>query len=289
VAPRVVPVARAARVLWLSITAAPLEFPREERPGRVYAIRDVSEERLLEQVKSDFVATVSHELRTPLTSIYGFAETLLRDDVSFGDDDRVTFTRYIATEAERLTRLVEGILSVTRLEAGAVQLALVPVDVPELAREVAAWAGGRSEQHRIELVLPPEPLYAQADPDRVRQVLINLIDNAVKYSPDGGTVTVRVRRSGQLVEVRVEDEGIGISERDQRNLFRKFFRVDAGMSRGIRGVGLGLYLVRGLVTAMGGRIWVESVEGEGSTFVVELPAARVGDAVPRGVEGERAA
>jgi two-component system sensor histidine kinase VicK len=108
----------------------------------------------------------------------------------------------------------------------------------------------------------------------VHQVLLNLIDNAVKYSPDGGTVRVKVERRRRVVEVRVSDEGIGISERDQANLFRKFFRVDAAMSRGIRGIGLGLYLVRGFVAAMGGRIWVESEEGVGSTFIFELPASR---------------
>ncbi len=116
-------------------------------------------------------------------------------------------------------------------------------------------------------------MYALADQDRVRQVLINLVDNAIKYSPAGGEVKVQARGRGKLVEVRVSDQGIGISELDQRNLFRKFFRVDASQRGGIRGVGLGLFLVRGFVAAMGGRIWVESELGKGSTFVVELPAS----------------
>ncbi|MDX6572722.1 MAG: hypothetical protein QOC86_1878, partial [Gaiellales bacterium] len=261
---------RAGQELWLSVTAADLSGG-DGRPGRVLAMRDISEVRALEQLKSDFVATVSHELRTPLTSIYGFAETLLREDASFGEEDRASFVRYIASEAERLNRLVEGLLSAARLETGAVGLTLAPVDVAAVAREVAPWAGGRSEAHKLSLVLPPGGAVAQADADRVSQILINLIDNAIKYSPDGGTVTVRVRKRRKVVELRVSDEGIGISERDQRNLFQKFFRVDAAMSRGIRGIGLGLYLVRGFVTAMGGRIWVESEHGKGSTFVVELP------------------
>jgi two-component system, OmpR family, phosphate regulon sensor histidine kinase PhoR len=272
-APMEIRLERGGREIWLSITAASLRDPREELPGTVFAIRDVSDERRLDQVKSDFVATVSHELRTPLTSIYGFAETLLRADTTFGEDDRATFVRYIATEAERLTRLVTGLLSATRLEAGAVQLALGPVDVPALAREVATAARGRSDRHTVKLVVPPRPVYALADQDRVRQVLINLVDNAIKYSPDGGEVKVQARGRGNLVEVRVSDQGIGISELDQRNLFRKFFRVDASQRGGIRGVGLGLFLVRGFVAAMGGRIWVESELGSGSTFVVELPAS----------------
>jgi two-component system phosphate regulon sensor histidine kinase PhoR len=263
---------RAGQELWLSVTAADMSGG-DGRPGRVLAMRDISEVRALEQLKSDFVATVSHELRTPLTSIYGFAETLLREDANFGEEDRASFVRYIASETERLSRLVESLLSAARLETGAVGLQLSPVDVAAVARDVASWAGARSEQHTLSLVLPPGGALADADADRVRQVLINLIDNAIKYSPDGGKVTVRVRKRRRVVELRVSDEGIGISERDQRNLFQKFFRVDAAMSRGIRGIGLGLYLVRGFVTAMGGRIWVESEHGKGSTFVVELPAS----------------
>jgi PAS domain S-box-containing protein len=271
-APMEIRLERGGREIWLSATAASLRDPREELPGTVYAIRDVSDERRLDQVKSDFVATVSHELRTPLTSIYGFAETLLRADATFGEDDRATFVRYIATEAERLTRLVDGLLSATRLEAGAVQLALGPVDVPALAREVATAARGRSDKHQVKLVVPAHPVYALADQDRVRQVLINLVDNAIKYSPQGGEVRVQASGRGNLVEIRVSDQGMGISELDQQNLFRKFFRVDASQRGGIRGVGLGLFLVRGFVAAMGGRIWVESELGKGSTFVVELPA-----------------
>ena len=264
---------RAGQELWLSVTAADMSGA-DGRPGRVLAMRDISEVRALEQLKSDFVATVSHELRTPLTSIYGFAETLLREDASFGEEDRASFVRYIASETERLNRLVDRPAQRRAPRDGRRRPARSrPVDVAAVARDVAPWAGGRSEQHKLALVLPPGGALAEADADRVRQVLINLIDNAIKYSPDGGTVTVRVRKRRRVVELRVSDEGIGISERDQRNLFQKFFRVDAAMSRGIRGIGLGLYLVRGFVTAMGGRIWVESEHGKGSTFVVELPAS----------------
>ena len=158
-APMEIRLERGGREIWLSITGASLRDPREERPGTVFAIRDVSDERRLDQVKSDFVATVSHELRTPLTSIYGFAETLLRADTTFGDDDRATFVRYIATEAERLTRLVDGLLSATRLEAGAVQLALGPVDVPRSRRggDGVPWS-----------VRPPPRQARGARPSRVR-------------------------------------------------------------------------------------------------------------------------
>jgi PAS domain S-box-containing protein len=267
--------ARGERELWLSARAAQLRDPVEDRVGTVYALRDVSEDRQLEMLKSDFVATVSHELRTPLTSIYGFAQTMLRDDIAFPDEDRQTFLSYIASEAERLTRLVDGLLSVTRLEAGAMELDLQELDVREILRETVEREAGRaSGAHKLDLNLPASPLLVAADRDKLRQIVLNLVDNAIKYSPDGGTVTVSAQRRLDSVEVRVQDEGIGISAADQRNLFRKFFRADARMTRGIRGIGLGLYLTRGFVAAMGGRIRVESQQGKGSTFIFDLPLRR---------------
>jgi two-component system phosphate regulon sensor histidine kinase PhoR len=269
---------RADREIWLSVRAARLRDPVEDRVGTVYALRDVSEERQLDQLKSDFVATVSHELRTPLTSIYGFAETLLRSEGAFSSEDRETFLSYIASEAERLTRLVDGLLSVARLEAGGVALDLVDVDVAEVLEEIVHREAGRVRTtHRLALALGDAPLIAAADRDKLRQIILNLVDNAIKYSPGGGTVEVSAERRLDAVEIRVRDEGIGISIGDQRNLFRKFFRADARMTRGIRGIGLGLYLTRGFVTAMGGRIRVESTEGVGSTFIVELPLRRAAD------------
>ena len=164
----------------------------------------MSEDRQLDQLKSDFVATVSHELRTPLTSIYGFAETLLRGDVSFADEDRATFLGYIASESERLTRLVDGLLSVTRLEAGGVELALDDIDVGDVLREIVMRAGrARPRTHRVELHLPAGPLVAAADRDKLRQVVLNLVDNAIKYSPDGGTIDVTATRQLDIVEIRV--------------------------------------------------------------------------------------
>ena len=182
---------RGDREIWLQARAAELRDPVEDRIGTVYALRDVSEDRQLDQLKSDFVATVSHELRTPLTSIYGFAETLLRGDVSFADEDRKTFLGYIASESERLTRLVDGLLSVTRLEAGGVELALEDIDVGDVLREIVVRQAERAkDSHRVDLHLPAGPLVAAADRDKLRQVVLNLVDNAIKYSPDGGTIDV---------------------------------------------------------------------------------------------------
>ncbi|HEV7134570.1 MAG TPA: GAF domain-containing protein [Gaiellaceae bacterium] len=273
---RVVPIMRGREEVLLSVTEAIMRDPAGAVSGRVFAFRDISADRLVEQMKSDFVSTVSHELRTPLTSIYGFAETLLRRDVIFGDEERLTFLGYIASESQRLTAIVDALLNVARLDTGDLQVNLAPTDVGDVAghavqavRESAA-AGG----HRFVVDLPEEPVAASADPDKLRQVFSILLDNALKYSPSGGTVTVGASRKGDTVLVSVADEGIGIPQADQEQIFRKFYRGAGVVSRvGAGGTGLGLFIARGLVAAMGGRIWVESHEGEGSTFAFELPLA----------------
>jgi signal transduction histidine kinase len=243
--------------------------------GRIFAFRDISSDRLVEQMKSDFVSTVSHELRTPLTSIYGFAETLLRQDVHFGEAERQTFLGYIASESQRLTGIVDALLNVARLDTGDLQVNIAPTDVRRVVDEVVQSAqDATTEGQQLVVELPPEPLAANADRDKLRQVFSILLDNALKYSRNGGTVTVGVERKEDRVEVSVADEGIGIPQAEQEQIFRKFYRgADADQRVGSGGTGLGLFIARGLVTAMGGRIWVESREGEGSTFAFELPAA----------------
>jgi signal transduction histidine kinase len=225
-------------------------------------------------MKSDFVATVSHELRTPLTSIYGFAETLLRADVAFGDSERAMFLSTIASETERLIRIVDDLLNVARLEAGMLGLAVRPTEVGEVARREAARIETETGGSRAVVLEIGEELLVDADPDRLAQVLGHLLDNAVKYSPDGGPVTVSARRRSDTVEVRVTDEGIGLAPAERQRVFTKFFRGQQVAGDGTPGTGLGLFLSRGLVVAMGGRIWVESEEGEGSTFAFDLPVSK---------------
>jgi signal transduction histidine kinase len=221
-------------------------------------------------MKSEFVATVSQELRGPLTSIYGFAETLLREDVLFGEEERRTFLRYIASESERLTSIVDSLLNVARLDTGDLQVELAPTDVRSVVSEVV---GGVDEPttngHRFVLDLPESPLAAQADRDKLRQILSALLDNAVKFSPYGGTVKVAARRTDDAVEVTVEDEGVGIAQSEQERIFRKFYRGGDASS----GTGLGLFIAQGLVSAMGGHITVQSEEGKGSQFTFDLPLA----------------
>jgi PAS domain S-box-containing protein len=282
---RLVPIMRGREEVWLSVTEAVMRDPAGAVAGRIFAFRDISSDRLVEQVKSDFVSTVSHELRTPLTSIYGFAETLLRQDVMFGEEERQTFLRYIASESQRLTSIVDTLLNVARLDTGDLQVNLAETDVRDVVGQVLETVtGAQINGHEFVVELPDEPLAARADPEKLRQVCSILVDNALRYSPEGGTVTVGAARRRDTVEVSVEDEGIGIPQSDQEQIFRKFYRgSDAELRAGAGGTGLGLFIARGLVTAMGGRIWVSSQEGEGSRFAFELPAA-VADSVRRGQE-----
>jgi PAS domain S-box-containing protein len=267
---RLVAIRRGADEVWLSLTEAVMLDPAGEIAGRIFAFRDISNDRLVEELKSEFVSAVSHELRTPLTSIYGFAETLLREDVLFGERERRTFLRYIASESQRLTGIVDALLSVARLDTGDLHVTVTPTDVKGLLEDVLAGVAD-TNGHTFVLELPEEPVAAAADPEKLRQVFSILVDNAVKYSPEGATVTVRAERQGDAVELRVVDEGPGIPATEHERIFRKFYRgAENGRSGG---TGLGLFIARGLVTAMGGRISLASAEGEGSTFAVELPLA----------------
>ncbi len=274
---RLLSILRGGEEVWLSLTEAIMRDPLGVVSGRIYAFRDISADRMVEQMKSDFVSTVSQELRRPLTSIYGFAETLLRQDVLFGEEERRTFLRYIASESGRLTSIVDALLNVARLDTGDLQVNLRATDVSSVVSDVvtAVHDGTHSNGHRFVVDLPEEPLAADADPEKLRQVLTNLVDNAIKFSPDGGTVTVAARRRGESVEVSVVDEGIGIPAGEQQRIFRKFSRRELGRGSddAVGGAGLGLFIARGLVTAMGGRIWVTSSEGEGSSFTFALPVA----------------
>ncbi|HZC29364.1 MAG TPA: ATP-binding protein, partial [Gaiellaceae bacterium] len=266
--PETRPVEVEDRELWLSITGVAFDG------GRVYAFRDLTAERAIDRLKSDFVATVSHELRTPLAAIYGAALTLRREDVQLAEPQRSGLLEVIATESDRLARIVNDILFASRIESGTMQTTIQRCDVVELARTIVD-AAAQYAPPNVELVLSavPAPPAVAADPDKVRQVIANRVDNAVKYSPDGGTVAVRIARAGDdRVRVSVVDDGLGVPPAERERIFEKFYRLDPNLTRGVGGTGLGLYISRELVERMGGRIWVESSE-RGSTFVFELPVA----------------
>jgi two-component system sensor histidine kinase VicK len=201
---------------------------------------------------------------------------MLRQDVLFGEEERHTFLGYIASESERLTEIVDRLLNVARLDAGDLHVDIGRIDVGSVVSEVVGTTQ-ESEAlngHRFEVDVPDEPLLAEADPDKFRQVFNILVENALQYSPDGGTVTVGARKNADRVEVRVVDEGIGIPASEHERIFRKFYRAESAARDGAAGTGVGLFIAKELVTAMGGRIWVDSTEGQGSSFAFELPAAR---------------
>jgi PAS domain S-box-containing protein len=256
------------RELWLSVSGVSV------LDGTVYAFRDLTEERALETLKTEFVSTVSHELRTPLAAIYGAAMTLGREEVAHDEEQSSMLLNVITNESDRLARTVNAILWASRLDSDALSPTIEECDAVRLARDVVDAQRTHLPGHlRLELVsesgLPP----VAADPDKVRQVLTNLVDNAVKYSPDGGEVRVEVSGKGEHVRFAVHDEGLGIPHAEHRRIFDKFYRLDPDMTRGIGGTGLGLYICRELVRRMDGRIWVTSEPGRGSTFAFELPAA----------------
>ena len=260
------------RELWISISG--VQFP----DGTVYALRDLTEERGIEKLKSEFVATVSHELRTPLAAVYGAAVTLRRQDVELDDDHRRRLLAVIAGESDRLARIVDQVLAASRLDSGSFAFAVEQCDPGPPALEVVEAARAHAPPGvRIELAAGDDLPPVAADPDMLRQVLANLVENAVKYSPSGGRVHLSLWRHEGRVLFAVRDEGLGIPLREQERIFEKFFRLDPNLTRGVGGTGLGLYICRELVRRMGGRIWVASREGEGSTFFFELPVAEPGE------------
>ncbi len=265
---RLISIRRDGIDVWLALSETVMRDPTGAVAGRIFAFRDISAERVIEQMKSDFVSTVSVELRAPLTSIYGFSQTLLREDVSFGEPERRTFLAFIARESERLTTIVDALLNAARLDTGDLAVVLQPTDVAEVLGDVVADASRNANGHRIVAEVDTGRVAAQADPDKLRLVLEQLVSNALKYSPGGGTVTVSARRRPDGVEIAVADEGVGIPTAEQERIFAKFYKATSG-----QGTGLGLFIAQGLVREMGGRMWVESEEGSGSRFGFELPAA----------------
>jgi two-component system, OmpR family, phosphate regulon sensor histidine kinase PhoR len=265
----VFPVELDGRELWLSISGVRFD------EGTVYAFRDLTAERAVDDLKREFLATASHELRTPLSAIYGAAMTLRRRDIELADDDRERLLGVIAQESDRLARIVNEILVADHLDSGRLRVTPRRLDAVQLAASVVDAARVVAPTSiAIELEASPDVAVA-ADPEHLRQVLVNLVDNAVKYSPDGGRVEVRIEDRSPLVRFAVSDQGLGIPANEQARVFDKFYRLDPDLTRGVGGTGLGLYICRELVRRMGGRISVVSAPGEGSTFVVDLPATAV--------------
>ena len=264
--PVTVPMVAQGRELWVS--ASGVDFGE----GTVYALRDVTDERALEKTRSDFVATASHELRTPLAAIYGAVRTLRREDLELSAEDNATFLEIMEAESLRLAQIVDQILVAGQIDADAVDFDLETCDPVELAEGVLESAALHLPDG-ISLHIDKKgtrPIICDAN--KLRQVLVNLVDNAIKYSPEGGDVEIRLDAHNGECLIQIADEGLGIPSSERERIFEKFYRLDPHQTRGVGGTGLGLYICRELVERMNGRLEVESEPGKGSRFTVRLPA-----------------
>jgi signal transduction histidine kinase len=230
--------------------------------------------RELDRLKDEFMAVVSHELRTPLASVYGAAMTLQRRELD--DEARDAMLGIIYRESARLAQLVDQVLWASRLESGRDETTIESLDAEELARGVVdAKRAHLPPGISLDLLADAPARQIAADGEKLEHVLVNLVDNAVKYSPDGGRIEVRLEQADGHLRVTVADEGLGIPHEEQERVFDKFKRLDPHLTRGVGGTGLGLYICREMVQQMGGRIWVVSEPGKGSAFSFELPSADV--------------
>jgi two-component system phosphate regulon sensor histidine kinase PhoR len=256
-----------------AVTATPLRAGGAS--GAVLVLHEITELRRLERVRQDFVANVSHEFRTPLTAIQGFAETLLSGALE-DPANRRRFVEIIRDHATRLARLTEDLLELSRIEAGELKLEFQPVSVQQLVDSCVETASlkARAKELTLKVNVPEGLPTVRGDANRLQEVLQNLLDNAVQYTPCGGNIEVTAADSADQIVITVSDTGIGIPQAEQSRIFERFYRVDAARSREAGGTGLGLSIARHIVEAHGGRIWVESTVGEGSRFHFSIPAAR---------------
>jgi two-component system phosphate regulon sensor histidine kinase PhoR len=247
-------------------------LPGEPSPGVLVVLHDVTELRRLENLRQEFVANVSHELKTPLTVIAASAETLL--DGALGDPaHNVAFVRRIAEQADRLHQLILDLLSVARIESGQSRFEIAAVPLAPLVEGCLSQFAAKANAKQISLAAesPSEAISVLADEEGLEQILSNLVDNALKYTPAGGRVTIRWQVNDDAVIMEVSDSGLGISSEDQARVFERFYRVDKARSRELGGTGLGLSIVKHLAQAFGGSVSVRSELGRGSTFSVRLP------------------
>ncbi len=256
---------RVAQVLW-----TPVRSEADEPLGYVILMNDITELRRVDEMKTEFVSNVSHELRTPLASIKGLAEILL--DGALQEEEGKRFLRSINREINRLTRLVKDLLDLSKIEGGMVKFETLPVDLGELVTDVLQRMQSRLEAVTVETQADVMGAIVLADPDRVEQVVINLLDNAVRYTPTGGTIQVSARLQDQAWHLTIANQGSGIPQEELSKIFERFYRIDKHRSRDQGGTGLGLSISRHIIERLGGRIWAES-DGHWTRFTFWLPAA----------------
>ncbi|MBJ7472140.1 MAG: GAF domain-containing protein, partial [Solirubrobacteraceae bacterium] len=256
---------------WIHRFTAPVHTSEGKLAGRIFVLREVTEQRRASALKDELMSTVSHELRTPLSAILGFAELLRVRDYDKAERDEYLDT--IHQQATRLSRLISDFLDIQRLEQSDEHLRMNRIELRSMLKQQVELFARQSTDHPVELRSSGD-LLIDGDEEHLRRAVSNLISNAIKYSPDGGAVTVEATRKNGDVVVAVRDEGIGIPAEDQRRVFDRFFRVDSVATRKINGTGLGLALVREIARAHGGDVGVESVEGQGSRFWLKVPATQ---------------
>lgn len=239
---------------------------------RKYLERKVIEYEELSKMKSDLLAMVSHELRTPLATIKGYSTLILDYYARLDADETKDYLKSIDLSTDRLTKLVDNLLDTSRMEAGLLKLEKAPTNIMQLIKGVVTEASIRAEHYQFVVKSVKRPLKVDIDARRIRQVLDNLIENAVKYSPPGTEILVAAGKSGDDVLVSVTDQGPGIPTGELKNIFERMYRIEQRLYSGADGIGLGLYICQKLVQAHGGRIWAENAPGKGSTLRFTLPA-----------------
>ena len=261
-------------IVSLGITYAPLLTPDDRLESIIANVRDISSSRKAQEMQSVFISTIHHELRTPIAIIKGYASTLRRDDVEWENEVVREKMAIIEDEADRLTHLVEDLLTASKIQASRdLRLSISDTDLAQLASQSVARLEGQS-QHRFVLSFPPDFPEVRGDEVRLRQVIDNLLTNAIKYSPPATTITVGGRYAAHTVTIFVRDEGPGIPQVDLDKVFDRFYRVEDQLTRQTKGTGLGLYLVRAIVEAHQGEISAKSQLGKGSTFYFKIPRTR---------------
>jgi two-component system phosphate regulon sensor histidine kinase PhoR len=255
-------------------TLVPVRNGQAEIEMLIAVFYDTTKLERIDRVRKDFVANVSHELRTPLTSIQGYAETLIEGAIH-DEQRRGEFLERIRHQAERLGKLTSDLLTLSTIESGKYSFKRSPVDLGPILREAMAALSGQAEQKSISFRFetPAQTQLAECDPDAIHQVMLNLLDNAVKFSHRGGSVDLSIQPDDKFVKVSVNDHGIGIPSAELPRLFERFYRVDKARSRELGGTGLGLAIVKHIVEAHGGNVFIESELGKGSQFSFTLPSA----------------